>query len=137
MACENIVGVKNILLTFFNCETEETIGPISHELATEELPTWKLCTWVNEKMPQGYTKRTASDAGCEINVIRDLRVPLAWYQGCASVDLQVEYENGLVYTGTGGGVLGEEKSDSHEVALELTFRVLDELLPNGQLSQAA
>lgn len=136
MACENLIGVKNILMTFYDCDTETTIGPISHKLANDELPTWKTCEWNNEQMPHGYTKRIASNAGVELSIIRDLRIPLRYYQGCVSIDMQVEYENGLVYTGKGGGVLGEEKSDTHEVSLEITFRSLDELLPAGALAAA-
>lgn len=134
MACEGIVGVKNVLITFFDCSTQQKVGPYSHKLATDELPTWKASTWVNEAMTQGYTRRTASNAGANISVIRDLRIPLRYYQGDAAIDIQVEYENGLVYTGRNGGVVGDDQSDSHEVAMELTFRTLDELLPAGAVA---
>lgn len=137
MTCENVVGVKNILMTFTDCQSGRVIGPYSHELATEELPMWRPCTYVSEAMTQGYVKKTANNASAEISVIRNLAVPLAWYQGCASIDIQVEYENGLVYTGTKGTTIGEEKSDSHEVSMEITFRQLDELLPDGELQEAA
>ena len=49
-------------------------------------------------MPHGYVKRVVSNPEVEIEVIRDLRVPLAMYQGCSDVNLQVEYYNGLVYS---------------------------------------
>lgn len=137
MPCENMVGVKNILMTFYDCDTETRIGPISHLQSSEDLPMWKTCAWNNEKLPGGYTKRSASDVGCEIKVIRDLRIPLAWYQGCVQIDMQVEYDNGLVYTGLGGGIVGDTKSDTHELELELTFRTVDELLPPGALASAA
>jgi uncharacterized protein (DUF3820 family) len=131
MTCENLVGVKNILVTFFDCDNDVKIGPIAHKLSSEELPTWKNCPWNNERLPQGYTKRQASDAKVQLKVIRDLRVPLALYQGCAAIDLQVEYDNGLVYTGTGGGVIGDTMSDTHEVEMDMSFRIIDELLPAG------
>lgn len=136
MACENLIGVKNILMTFYDCDTETTIGPISHKLATDELPTWKTCEWNNEMLAHGYTRRIASNASVEISVIRDTRIPLRYYQGCVQIHLQVEYENGLVYTGKQGGVIGDEKSDTHEVAMEINFRFLDELLPAGALAAA-
>lgn len=136
MACENMVGVKNIVLTFYDCETDNRVGPISHLLATEDLPMWRNCAWTAEKLPGGYTKRQAADAGVEINLIRDLRIPLAWYQGCVAIDMQVEYLNGIVQTGVGGGVVGDPKSDTHEVEMELTFRTVDELLPPGSLVNA-
>lgn len=137
MACENLVGVKNILLTFFDCDTDTRIGPISHKQATDELPTIKSCPWTNEALPNGFTKRTAAQALMSLNVIRDLRIPLAYYQGCVSISIQIEYENGLVYSALDGGVTGDEQSDTHEIQMELTFTEIDELLPPGSLAQAA
>jgi len=136
MSCDNIVGVKNILLTFRDCNTDQTFGPYSHELSTEELPTWKLCPYTNEALAGGYVRRTSTNAGVTLNVIRDRRIPLSFYQGCAAIDIQVEYENGLVYTGKGGTVTGDEQSDAHGVPMTLTYRTLDELLPEGALVAA-
>jgi len=134
MACEGMVGVKNILMTFYDCDNDTTVGPIVHKLSSEDLPMWKTCEWNNEKLTGGYTLRKASDVGCEIKVIRDLRIPLAWYQGCVAINMQVEYDNGLVYTGRNGGITGDTKSNTHAVDLNLTFRTVDELLPNGSLA---
>jgi hypothetical protein len=134
MACENQVGVKNILLTFFNCNTNERSPPISHKQANDELPTVKACSVVNERLPGGYTMVTHADARVSISVIRDLRYPLAYYQGCVAIDLQLEMMNGLIYTGLNGGVVGDESSNTHEVALDLTFIELDEMLPPGALT---
>lgn len=136
MACENIVGIKNILLTFKDCDTGAIIGPYSHELSTDELPTWKLCPYTNETMTGGYTRRTYANSMVTINVIRDLRIPLAWYQGCAAVDIQAEYENGLVYTAKGGTHTGDDQSDTHAVTMTLSYRQIDELLPEGALIAA-
>lgn len=136
MSCENIVGVKNILMTFRDCDTDAVLGPYSHELATDELPTWKLCPFTNEVMTGGYTRRTYANSMTTLNVIRDLRIPLSWYQGCASVDIQVEYENGLVYTAKGGTHTGDDQSDTHGVTLTLSYRQIDELLPEGALIAA-
>lgn len=136
MACDNQVGVKNILITFTDCDTDQVYGPISHELATEDLPTIRTCAFNNEPMPGGYVKRQVSNAEIEMNVIRDLRIPLAYYQGCASVDVQIEYFNGLVYSAAQGTGTGDERSDTHEVTLTLSFREIDELLPAGTLQAA-
>lgn len=133
MTCENQVGVKNVMLTFRDCETDEVFGPISHELSSEDLPTWRLCGFNNEALPGGYVRRQISNPEVEINVIRDLRIPLAMYQGCSDVSLQVEYYNGLVYSGINGTGIGDEKSDTHEVAMTISFREIDELLPAGTL----
>jgi len=137
MTCTNQVGVKNILLTFKDCDTDAVYGPIAHVLATDTLPTWRLCSYNNEALPHGYVKRVPTNPGVEINVIRDLRIPLSMYQGCSDVNIQVEYYNGLVYSAAKGTGIGEEKSDTHEVAMEIVFREIDELLPNGILDQNA
>jgi hypothetical protein len=133
MTCTNQVGVKNILMTFKDCDTEAIYGPIAHNLATEDLPTWRLCPYNNEALPHGYVKRKPSNPEVEIKVIRDLRIPIAMYQGCSDVTLQVEYFNGLVYSAQKGTGTGDEKSDTHEVQLTLVFKEIDEMLPNGPL----
>ena len=137
MTCENQVGVKNILITFKDCDTDAVYGPIAHVLATDTLPTWRLCGYNNEALPHGYVKRVPTNPEVEINVIRDLRIPLAMYQGCSDVNLQVEYYNGLVYSAAKGTGTGDEKSDTHEVAMTISFREIDEMLPNGILDSTA
>lgn len=136
MACDNQVGVKNILITFRDCETDTVYGPISHELSSEDLPTIRTCAYNNEPLPGGYVKRQVSNAEIEMKVIRDLRIPLALYQGCAAVRVQIEYFNGLVYSAVDGTGTGDEKSDTHEVTLMLSFKEIDELLPAGTLQAA-
>jgi hypothetical protein len=133
LTCENQVGVKNILLTFRDCDTDAIYGPISHELSSEDLPTWRLCPYNNNPLPHGYVKRQPTNPEVEIKVIRDLRIPLSMYQGCSDVNLQVEYYNGLVYSAAKGTGTGDEKSDTHEVTLTLVFKEIDELLPAGTL----
>jgi hypothetical protein len=136
MACESIVGVKNILLTFHDCDTDQVFGPYSHELASDELPTLKLCPYTNETLTGGYTRRTYANSLMTMNVIRDLRIPLSYYQGCAALDAQIEYENGLVYTAKGGTHTGDDQSDTHSVTLTLSYKTIDELLPEGALIAA-
>lgn len=133
MTCENQVGVKNILLTFLDCDTGQVYGPISHKLSSDELPTWRLCAFNNDPLPQGYVKRQPSNPEVEMKIIRDLRIPLAMYQGCSDVTLQVEYYNGLVYSAAKGTGTGDEKSDTHEVSMTVSFKFIDELLPAGTL----
>lgn len=137
MTCENQVGVKNILLTFRDCDTDAVYGPIAHLLSSEDLPTWRLCPYNNDPLPHGYVKRQPTNPEVEIKVIRDLRIPLAMYQGCSDVALQVEYFNGLVYSAAKGTGTGDEKSDTHEVTLTVSFKEIDEMLPNGLLESTA
>ncbi len=137
MVCDNQVGVKNILITFRDCDTDETLGPISHELSSEDLPTVRACIYSNEPMQGGYVKRKLGQATMELKIVRDLRIPLSYYQGCAMLSVQIEYFNGLVYSAAGGTATGDEASDTHEVTVTISFKVIDELLPAGTLQAAA
>ncbi|MBO4228450.1 hypothetical protein [Bradyrhizobium neotropicale] len=137
MTCENQVGVKNILLTFKDCDTDAVYGPISHLLSSEDLPTWRLCPYNNDPLPHGYVKRQPTNPEVEIKVIRDLRIPLSMYQGCSDVTLQVEYYNGLVYSAAKGTGTGDDKSDTHEVTMTISFKEIDEMLPNGLLESTS
>jgi hypothetical protein len=135
MTCTNQVGVKNILLTFRDCDTDAVYGPIAHLLSSEDLPTWRLCPYNNDPLPHGYVKRQPTNPEVEIKVIRDLRIPLSMYQGCSDINLQVEYYNGLVYSARRGTGTGDDKSDTHEVTMTITFKDIDEMLPNGLLEE--
>jgi hypothetical protein len=137
MTCENQVGVKNILLTFKDCDTDAVFGPIAHKLVDDTLPTWRLCAFNNEALPQGYVKRSPTNPELVINVIRDLRIPLAMYQGCSDVNIQVEYYNGLVYSAVKGTGTGDTPSDTHGAEMTISFREIDEMLPNGTLDSTA
>lgn len=137
MSCEQIVGVKNILLTFTNCDTGQVIARRAHKLSSDELPRHRVVNHKAEPLTGGYTRRHEYSPRSEMKVIRDLAIPLAWYQGAASITYQVEYENGLVYTGEAATVTGEEMSDTHEVNLVLITKRISELLPDGALASAA
>lgn len=137
MTCANVVGVKNIMLTFTDCFTGQKLGPMAHKLATEELPKWRIYPISKQALPGGYVKHSESHPRAEMVLIRDLRVPLVYYQGKAQIAFQVEYENGLVYTGKASAPEGEDTSDSHEVPLNLVaLGGIDELLPPGSLAAA-
>ena len=133
MSCEAIVGVKNIKLTLEHCESGQRIANLIHLLATDELPKWRMFDRVYDELPGGYVKMKQSNYKVEMKIIRDLRIPLAWYQGAARIDVTIEYQNGLVYVGSVGGVRNEESSDTHEVTLMVVFRRATELLPPGAL----
>lgn len=137
MTCENQVGVRNILIKFYDCDNDVTYGPVSHELSGDEIPQLKLCDYTNEPLPGGYVRRNKGNNEISLTVIRNLGIPLALYQGCAAIDITVEYFNGLVVTGIGGTGTGDESSDGHEVTITATFQQIDELLPRTLDPQAA
>lgn len=129
MACENQVGIRNILIKFYDCDTDTSYGPIVHELAGDEQPTYRLCDYNNEPLPGGYVRRTKGNNEIGLTVVRNLGIPLALYQGCGAVDVTIEHFNGLIVTGLNGTGTGDESSDGHEVTLTATFAQIDELLP--------
>lgn len=135
--CPNQIGVRNIFIRFVDCDNDVAYGPISHELASDEQPTYRLCEYSNEALPSGYVRRTKGNNEISVNVIRNLGVPLALYQGCSSMDITIEHFNGLVYTGIGGTSTGDESSDGHEVMITATFREIDEILPDGVIESVA
>ena len=137
MACTNIIGVKNILISFENCDTGETIRNVSHELATEDLPKFYTAEYVNSEMPGGRIKRTQSSPYMEMTVVVEDGIALAWYQGEASLTIQIEMASGRVYTGFSGGVTDAESSDSSDVTLKVIFDEIDELVPAASLSVEA
>lgn len=135
--CDSQVGVRNILIKFLDCDTNNAYGPISHELAGDEQPTYILCDYNNEPMPGGYVKRHKGNNEISVTVIRNQQIPLALYQGCASIDITIEHFNGRVVTGLSGTATGNDSSDGHEVTITATFREIDELLANGLLDASA
>lgn len=130
MACDNIVGVKNILISFRNCDTGEVISNVAHKLANDELPKIRAYNYTNESLPGGYVKRNQASATIEMEVIRDRTIPLAYYQGAAALDVQIEMDNGNVFTGVSGSEGGEEGSDTHSATLMVIFKNIEELLPS-------
>lgn len=120
--CSEQIGVRNIKISFTDCDSNESINNVAHELATDALPEWRLCSYNNEPLPGGYVRRVKSNSGVTIIVRRDQRIPLEWYQGCAAVDIQVEYFNGQVITGINGTPTGDTRSDTYEVELDVSFR---------------
>lgn len=134
MACGKQNGVKNILITFTNCDTEEVIPSISHNLPDDTLPTYKNCAWAITALTNGYVQRAAANATMTLPVIRDPRIPLTYYQGCASLDVQVEKFDGTVMTLTGGSVVDAEESDGYSVTMNIVASEIDELLAPGSLA---
>jgi hypothetical protein len=137
MGCDNQVGVKNIVMTFRDCDTDQEYGPLAHQLATDTQPLYRMCNYTNEQLPGGFVQRTLDVNSIEIEVIRNLAVPLSLYQGCAGVDIQVEHFNGLVYSAVNGTGTGNDGSDGHTVTLTLIFDTIDEFLPAGTIEANA
>lgn len=138
MACPEYVGVKNITMTFTNCDTGERRGPMAHDIADDTNPEIKECSYTTEAMSGGRVKKTKSNARINVTVIPERGIPLAWYQGCASIDIQIEYYDGRIVTGIGGAVeTGDSDTSNFEsVAVNMVFKEID-IFVDTQVNQAA
>lgn len=139
MACPNQVGVKNLTLAFRDCENGlpggvGDIRPRTHVMSPDELPKYITTNFTLEGLSAGRVKRTYKNASVELMVVRDLRIPLQYYQGRAAITIQVEHVNGIVITGLDGFVTGVEASDGNDVSMTIEFERLEELLASGALA---
>ncbi len=131
MTCDNQVGVRNITMTFTDCDTGQVYPPLAHQLSGDEQPKYIFCEYDNEPLPGGYVRRNRSNNEMELTVIRHPGIPLALYQGCGAVSITNEHFNGRVVTGVNGTATGRNSSDGHEITITATFEVMDEYLPQA------
>jgi len=131
MACENQVGVKNVLITFRNCDTDEVIQKVAHEEVGENDFVVIGCNRRNEAGKNGKVAVSKDNATMTITVDRNPDIPLSYYQGCAAIDIQVEMHNGVVYTGYNGSVVDPDGSNGSTVTMSLIFSRIDEMLASA------
>jgi len=131
MACENQVGVKNVLITFRNCDTDEVIQKVAHEEVGENDFNVVNCRFRNESGKNGKVSVSKDNATMTITVDRNPDIPLSYYQGCAAIDIQVEMKSGRVYTAYNGSVVDPDGSDGTTVTMNLIFSEIDEMLASA------
>jgi hypothetical protein len=133
MACANQVGVKNLTLAFTDCRSGDAggIGNVkatSHIMAQDALPELDSVPYKLTGLSAGRVKLTYKNASIKLNIVRNLAVPLSYYQGRASMDVQIEFLNGGVMTGIAGAVTEPQASDGNEVNFTVEFDSLSEIL---------
>lgn len=134
MACDKIIGVRNVKVSFRECATGRELNNVNHKLGTEELPEWMFVDYTHEDAGDGYKRRRQSSFKGKITLKRSPRVPTAWYQGAADLTVTVEYEDDSVVVGRHGTPTGETMSDRINVALECVWDTLAEILPAGSIA---
>lgn len=134
MACDKLIGVRNVKVSFHECSTGREMNNVNHKLGDGELPTWRFTDYVDEDAGDGHRKRKQSSYKGKIILKRNKRVPTAWYQGAASMTVVVEYEDDSVVVGRKGSPVGETMSDRIDVELECIWDSLSEILPTGSVS---
>jgi len=126
MACENESGVKNLMITFHSCDTNETVGPIAHLLSDENTqPDYKQCPLTKTRLNGKKVRVTRSSAEISVSVMPDDSIDLAWYQGCASIDIQIEYFNGRVVSGRDGSVVDAANGNFEAQQMTIIFDQID------------
>jgi hypothetical protein len=134
--CPEIVGVRNISLSFTDCDGGDgavSIRARTHTMSKDELPMYNMATYTLEGLSRGRAKRTYTNATIELPIVRDLAIPLIYYQGRAAISVQIEHINGVVVAASNGIVTGVEASDGNDVRMNLEFAKIEELLPSGAL----
>lgn len=136
MACLTQVGVRNLTIAFTDCDAPSPggIGDIkatAHIMNQDALPMIEATPYNLEGLSGGRVKRTFKNATIQLDIMRNPAIPLAYYQGRAGLDIQIEYINGSVITGTNGGVTGPEASDTASVSFTTEFTQLTEITPPG------
>ena len=97
-------------------------------MAVDALPEIDSVPYKLQGLSAGRVKRTMKNATIKLNVVRSLAVPLSYYQGRASMDVQIEYLNGSVITGLAGAVTDPQPTDGNDVAFTVEFKILTEIL---------
>jgi len=136
MVCMNQLGVKNLTIAFTDCDAPSPggIGDVkatAHIMNQDALPEYEATPYKLEGLSGGRVKRTFKNCTVKLDIMRNQAIPLAYYQGRAGLDIQVEHINGSVFTATGGAVTDFEASDSNSVSFTAEFGQLTEILPPG------
>lgn len=136
MACNRIIGIRNIKVSFEECGTGRTVTNVIHKLGTEELPTHDFTDYELEDAGDGFTRRKQGSFKSNIVLKRNPRIPTAWYQGGANLIIVLEYEDDSVVVGRNGTPTGETMSDRINVEINAVWEQLSEILPTGALAAA-
>lgn len=127
--CSSQHGVRKMVISFRDCDTEETRSNVEHLMNGDTIPTVNACNRILTPLPGGKTQVSEGNGYTfTADIQRVDAIPLAWYQGCAAIDVSVEWWNGRVWTLQNGSVTGAAESDGNSVSLTATFQEFDEKL---------
>lgn len=130
--CPDIVGVRNVLISFKDCDNDQEMRNVVHKVASDTLPTYNLCNYVLTALPGGKVQRsegTGFTLEIEIQVVDG--IPTAWYTGCAAIDVTLDYYDGKVLTFLNGAIIDSGGTDGNTVVISAVFKDADELFAEG------
>lgn len=127
--CPSLVGVRRLTFSFKDCDTENEWRNVVHKMNGDVLPTVLACNRTTTILPGGKVQVGEGNGHTfTADIQRVSSIPLAMYQGCAAIDVSVEFYDGTVWTLLNGAITDAAESDGNSVALTATFQVFDEVL---------
>lgn len=136
--CPEIVGVRNIVISFRDCDTDVELRNIFHKLASDVLPVFNLCPYTYTALPGGKVQKSeGTGVSLEMEVQRVPSIPSAYYTGCAALDVTLEYYDGSVITFLNGAVIDSTGTDGNTATITAIFKEADELLSETQMEGEA
>ena len=138
MDCPEVVGVRNVIISFRDCDSDVVLRNIFHKLASDTLPTFNLCPYTYTALPGGKVQKSeGTGVTLEMEIERVPSIPSAYYTGCASIDVTLEYYDGSVLTFLNGAVVDSGGTNGHTVSISAVFKEADELLAVTQMAADA
>lgn len=125
MACESLVGVKNLIMSIRDCNNPDRFFPNRVHTLANETPQLYLSDRTNEAASGGYVRQRSTNPRIDMTVIMDRSIPPELYQANSSIDVQIEMLDGRIITGRSGSPTGENMSDLHEVQMSISFQRID------------
>lgn len=127
--CPAQVGVRNLVISFKDCESDNEWRNVVHKINGDTLPTVMACNKTTTVLPGGKVQ-VGEGTGYTFtaDILRVESIPLAMYQGCAAIDVSVEFYDGSVWTLLNGSVTDATESDGNTIQLTASFQEFDEIL---------
>lgn len=132
--CPSQVGVRNLVISFKDCDSDAEWRNVVHKMNGDTLPTVMACNKVTTQLPGGKVQVSEGNGYTfTADIQRVEGIPLAMYQGCAALDISVEWYDGSVWTLINGSVTDATESDGNTITLTASFQEFDEILAVTQL----
>lgn len=134
--CPAQVGVRNLVISFRDCDSDSEWRNIAHKMNGDILPTVLACNKITTRLPGGKVQVSEGNGYTfTADVQRVESIPLAMYQGCAAIDVSVEWYDGSVWTLLTGSVIDAAESDGNTITLTASFQEFDEILAEPRMEE--
>lgn len=136
--CPSQVGVRNLVISFKDCDSDQEWRNVAHKMNGDVLPTVLACNKNTTALPGGKVQVSEGTGYTfSADIQRACGIPLAMYQGCAAIDVSVEWYDGSVWTLLNGSVTDAGESDGNSITLTGSFQEFDEILSCSMMDSDA